>query len=96
MESEELKGLLIQSLESEKKTLQQLHMRDREIEKLKGLLIQSLESEKKSLQQLNMRDLEIDKLKKKVLLHERRMEKIKRQPVIKLLLKIKSFVKGLK
>lgn len=65
-------------------------------QELKALLIQSLESEKKALQQLHIRELEIDKLKKKVATYERRLEKIKSLPPVKVLLKSKNFVKGLK
>lgn len=65
-------------------------------QELKDLLKTSLTSERRALEELKMRETEITVLKNKLSLYERRFERIRNFLPVKLLLKAKNVVKGLK
>lgn len=56
----------------------------------------SLRSERKALLTLQSRDMEIAELKNKVRLYERRFDKIRNFLPVKMLIKSKNLLKGLK
>lgn len=67
-----------------------------ETEQLKTLLLKSLASEKKALKQLKLKEVEISELKNKVNLYERRWERLMSLLPVKVLVRIKNTIKGLK
>lgn len=67
-----------------------------ETEQLKTLLLKSLASEKKALKQLKLKEVEISELKNKLNLYERRWERIMSLLPVKVLVRIKNTIKGLK
>lgn len=67
-----------------------------ETEQLKTLLLKSLASEKKALKQLKLKEVEISELKNKVNLYERRWVRLMSLLPVKVLVRIKNTIKGLK